>query len=433
MRGSRNRIEQNDDDSVNKLPKTVGMMVAIDRNLNVELNYLINSGCYPTVADLLIDDSIEPSVRAYYWVRTGMDLGTAHYLTGAVLDQVIERYLRAIRRDIFSIAFDKFKEFIGVFELNEGCNIIGEILTTKPKFSDTLAVLLSETLQSGDTQRTGALLDFMNVAGLFDIMQTHAELIKSCLFNVIYIQYRYDEEIDEFKEMIIKSGVEREFGVTEDEVFDIPNVSISLGGDTLLKASTYDGSIFLRMATMMLDFTHDIVMGGLVSSLDSFRDDDLLRLGSSVGNIFDSIAKYIETIRGFHLAAHSVEDILRYLRETLPPPLYTMFKEEFMARHLTYVMKVMDKYKDVNDGVFDMTDYQAMVIEQDLGNIHDHIHFYLSTKDIGGPKYFIDMNADEMFEALDSVTSELNLGSVSRTAMIDEIRNLSDFNFSDEQ
>ena len=43
------------------------------------------------------------------------------------------------------------------------------------------------------------------------------------------------------------------------------------------------------------------------------------------------------------------------------------------------------------------------------------------------------MNADEMFEALDNVTTELNLGSVSRTAMIDEIRNLSDFTFSDEQ
>ena len=40
---------------------------------------------------------------------------------------------------------------------------------------------------------------------------------------------------------------------------------------------------------------------------------------------------------------------------------------------------------------------------------------------------------DEMFEALDNVTTELNLGSVSRTAMIDEIRNLSDFTFSDEQ
>ena len=42
-------------------------------------------------------------------------------------------------------------------------------------------------------------------------------------------------------------------------------------------------------------------------------------------------------------------------------------------------------------------------------------------------------NYDEMFEALDNVTTELNLGSVSRTAMIDEIRNLSDFTFSDEQ
>ena len=433
MHGSRYEIGVDDDDT-NNLPKTVGMMVAIDRNLNVELNYLINSGCYPTVSDLLLDDSIDPSIRAYYWVRTGMDLGTAHYLTGNVLDQVIERYLRAIRRDINSIAFDKFKDFIGVFELNEHENVIGKILVSKPKFSDTLAVLITEILQSGDTHKAGALLSFINTAGLFDIMTTHMELMKTCLFTTSYVEYRYDEEIDEFKEMIFKKGAtEREFGITEDEIFEIPNVSVSLGGDTLLKASTYDGSIFLRMATLMLDFTHDIVMGGLVSELDSHNDEDILRLGSCIGNIFDAIAKHIESIRGFHLAAHSVSDILRYLRETLPPPLYKMFKEEFMARHLTYVMKVMDKYKNDSDGVFDMTDYQSTVIEQDLGNIHDHIHFYLSTKDIGGPKYYIDMNADDMFDALDDITVELNLGSVSRTAMIDEIRNLSDFKFSDEE
>ena len=433
MHGNENNIGQLDNDSVNSLPKTKGMMVAIDRNLNVELNYLLNSGCYPSVTDLLIDNAIDPAIRAYYWVRTGMDLGTAHYLTGEVLDQVIERYLRAIRRDINSIAFDKFKEFIGTFELNEDRNVIGDMILSKPKFSDTLAVLLTETLQSGDAQKSGTLLDFLNTAGLFDIMLTHAELMKTCLFNTSYVEYRYDEEIDEFKEMIFKSGSDREFGTREEDIFEIPNVSIGLGGDTLLKASTYDGTIFLRMATMMLDFTHEIVLGGLTSSLDSFRDDTILRLGSCVGNIFDSISKRIESIRGFHLAAHSVEDILRYLRETLPPPLYTMFKEEFMARHLTYIMKATGKFTTETDGVFDMTDYQAMVVEQDLGNIHDHIHFYLSTKDIGGPKYFIDMNADEMFEALDNVTTELNLGSVSRTAMIDEIRNLSDFTFSDEQ
>ena len=420
------------DDEVSKLPKSVGMMVAIDRNLNVELNYLINSGCYPAVTDLLLDSSISPSVRAYYWVRTGMDLGTAHYLTGEVLGQVIERYLRAIRRDINSIAFDKFKEFIGTFELNEHKNIIGEILVTNPRFSDTIAVLISETMQSGDTHKMGSLLDFINTADLFEIMTTHMELMKTAMFNVSMVEYRYDEEIDEFKEMIFKRDEGREFDIDEESVYEIPNVSIALGGDTLLKASTYDGGVFLRIATMMLDYTHDTVLGGLTSDLDSCKDDVILRLGSCVGNIFDSIATYIERIRGFHLAAHSILDILRYLRETLPPPLYNMFKEELMTRHLTYVMKVMDKYKNDVDGVFDMSEYQSTVVEQDLGNIHDHIHFYLSTKHIGGPKYFIDMDADEMFEALDDITTELNLGSVSRTAMIDEIRNVLDFKFSDE-
>ena len=439
MHGNITDFKRFESDEINKLPKTAGMMVAIDRNLNTELNYLLNSGCYPSVTDLLIDKNIDPSVRAYYWIRTGMDLGTTHYLTGEVLDQVVERYLRAIRRDINSLAFDKFKEFIGVFELNECRNLIGEMLVSKPKFSDTLAILMTEVLQSGDTHKAGTLLDFMNTAGLFDIMNTHTELMKTCLFHVSYVEYRYDSEIEEFKEMIFKSDEGREFNVEEDEIFEIPNVSVSLGGDTLLKAATYDRGVFLRMSTMMLDFMHDTVMGGLVNTVDEFRlidsfdDGTILRLGSCVGTIFDMISHFMETIRGFHLAAHSIQDILRYLRETLPPPLYTMFKEEFMARHLAYIMKVMDKYKDDTDGVFDMTAYQSLVIEQDLGNIHDHIHWYLSTKNIGGPKYYIDMNADEMFEALDDVTTELNLGSVSRTAMIDEIRNLSDFSFSDEQ
>ena len=435
----RNDYEIGVDDEVSKLPKSVGMMVAIDRNLNVELNYLLTSGCYPAATDLLLDSSISPSVRAYYWVRTGMDLGTAHYLTGEVLGQVIERYLRAIRRDINSIAFDKFKEFIGTFELNEHKNIIGEILVTNPRFSDTIAVLISETMQSGDTHKMGSLLDFITTADLFEIMTTHIELMKTAMFNVSMVEYRYDEEIDEFKEMIFKREEDREFDIDEESIYEIPNVSIALGGDTLLKASTYDGGVFLRIATMMLDYAHDIILGGVLNKVDEYgavvgdcNDDMILRLGSCVGNIFDSIATYIERIRGFHLAAHSILDILRYLRETLPPPLYSMFKEELMTRHLTYVMKVMDKYKNDVDGVFDMSEYQSTVVEQDLGNIHDHIHFYLSTKHIGGPKYFIDMDADEMFDALDDITTELNLGSVSRTAMIDEIRNVSDFKFSNE-
>ena len=438
----KNDYEIGVDEEVTKLPKTVGMMVAIDRNLNVELNYLINSGCYPAVTDLLLDNSIAPSIRAYYWVRTGMDLGTAHYLTGEVLGQVVERYLRAIRRDINSIAFDKFKGFIGVFENNNSKNIIGELLVNNPRFSDTIAVLISETMQSGDTHKMGTLLDFINCAGLFEIMTTHMELMKTAMFNVTISEYRYDAEIDEFKEMIFKREEGREFDVDESEIYEIPTVSIALGGDTLLKASSYDGSIFLTVATMMIDYAHDIILGGIIKvdndedklyALDDCKDEIILRLGSCIGNIFDSIASYIEGIRGFHLASHSVLDILNYLRETLPPPLYTMFKEELMTRHLTYVMKIMDKYKDDNDGVFDLAEYQSTVVEQDLGNIHDHIHFYLSTKHIGGPKYFIDMNADDMFEALDEITTELNLGSVSRTAMIDEIRNISDFKFSDER
>ena len=107
-----------------------------------------------------------------------------------------------------------------------------------------------------------------------------------------------------------------------------------------------------------------------------------------------------------------------------------MFKEELVARHLSYITKMNNQYTTNDDGVFDLTEWQSVVIEQDLGNIHDHIHWYLATRDIGGPAYTIDAFADDMFEVLDTITVELSLGSVSRTAMLDEMRGLSDFKFS---
>ena len=143
---------------MNNIPKTEGMMVAIDKNLNSSLNYILNSGNHSTINDMLISNDIEPPVRAYLWVRTGMNLDLAHYLAGETLNCVIDRFLRAIRRDINSIAFDKFLDFIAELD-NSGSTPVATALLTNPRFSDTLTVLVIETLRNGDTHKCGKILD----------------------------------------------------------------------------------------------------------------------------------------------------------------------------------------------------------------------------------------------------------------------------------
>lgn len=419
---------------MNNIPKTEGMMVAIDKNLNSSLNYILNSGNHGTINDMLISNDIEPPVRAYLWVRTGMNLDLAHYLAGETLNCVIDRFLRAIRRDINSIAFDKFLDFIAELD-NSGSTPVATALLTNPRFSDTLTVLVIETLRNGDTHKCGKMLDFIQKVGLMDIFYNNSSQFKNALLYATPVEYRHDDELDEFVEIIMKKSEgfeDREFGVSDDQVHLIPIVSLSPAGDMLLRVSYNDKAMHLNMACLLLDYIHDSVLGDMEvhSEMDIYTDESILELSSSVGIVFDSLIKQIESIRGFHRAAYEIADILAILKDSMPGALYGMFKEELVARHLSYITKMNSKYTKEDDGVFDLTEWQAVVIEQDLGNIHDHIHWYLATRDIGGPAYTIDAYADDMFEVLDSITVELSLGSVSRTAMLDEIRGLSDFKFS---
>ena len=418
---------------MNNIPKTEGMMVAIDKNLNSSLNYILNSGDHGTINDMLVNKEIDPAVRAYLWVRTGMNLSLAHYLTGETLNCVIDRYLRAIRRDINSVAFDKFLDFIAELDNNSETPVATALLTN-PRFSDTLTVMVIETLRSGDTHKCGKVLDFIQRVGLMDIFYNNSSQFKNALLYNTSVEYRHDDDLDEFVEIIMKKSDgyegEREFGITEDDIYEIPLISLAPAGDILLRVSYNDKAMHLNIAGLLLDYIHDSVLGEIPSEMDIYTDESILGLSNSIGLVFDSLIKQMESTRGFHRTAYEISDMLGVLKESLPGSLYDMFKEELVARHLSYITKMNNKYTKNDDGVFDLTEWQSVVIEQDLGNIHDHIHWYLATRDIGGPAYTIDAFADDMFEVLDTITVELSLGSVSRTAMLDEMRGLSDFKFS---